>query len=181
MEDKYDIELKNKFGNLFYYKRFFIPTSIMMPFLIFFHIFRNNFYIFLSSFMSLLILTWNFPMISRILYSKPIYIEDLENDDIDEKKEKNKIMYNLELSNKFKTKFIIFQQFISSLAIAIFADYINEKYSNSDYTPMELFGLIGGILSLLLKIVRMCGKVILTILYKLKKREREKLLEQING
>ena len=45
---------------------------------------------------------------------------------------------------------------------------------------MELLGLIGGILSLLAKIIRLSGKGMLTILYKLKKKEKEKLLEELN-
>ena len=45
---------------------------------------------------------------------------------------------------------------------------------------MELFGLIGGIVSLLIKIIRILGKLLLSFLYYKKKKERETLLIKYN-
>ena len=142
--------------------------------MIYFPIFKNEFYIFLSVFISLLILTWNFPYLSKFGYTRPIYFEDLIKDD--KSVVKKKIMYNIELSKKFKNRFLIFQQFILSITIAVVVEYINLKYELKDYQAMEFLGLIGGIFSLYAKIIRSVGKLILTILYYCKKREKENLL-----
>jgi hypothetical protein len=180
MEDQYDVVLKNKLGFFFNYKRFFIPSSILFPVMLFSNIFRNNFYIFISIFISLLILTWNFSYFTKIYYSKPIYFEDLEDDISEKKRIKSKIMYNIELSSKFKKRFIIFQQFLTSISFAIVAEYISIKYNNTEYNTIELLGVIGGLLSLQTKLIQICGRMFLSLLYYLKEREREQLLIQLN-
>jgi hypothetical protein len=180
MEDQHDIQLRNYIGFMFNHKRFFIPTSIIMPCMLFYDIFQNDFYIFLSTFMSLFVLGWNFPGIAKFFYSRPIYFEDLDDNKSDKKIVKNKILYNIELSSKFKSRFIIFQQLLSSVAIALVAEYINMKYKTNKYNTMELLGLIGGLLSLLTKIIRMSGHLFLSLLYYLKKKEKEKLLLKFN-
>lgn len=180
MEDQYDIILKNKFGYLFNYKRFFIPSSIIFPVMLVFDVFRNNFYIFFSTFISLLILTWNFSYFAKLCYSKPIYFDDLENDKSDKKRIKSRIMYNIELSNKFKRRFIIFQQFLASIAFAIVAEYISIKYNNTEYNTIELLGVVGGLLSLQTRVIQMCGRMFLSLLYYLKEKEREKILQKLN-
>lgn len=180
MEDQYDIELKNKYGSLFNYKIFFIPTSILMPLMLFIPVFQNDFYIFLSTFMSIFILGWNFPFVASMCYSRPIYFEDLDDDKPEKKIVKNKIMYNIELSSKFKSRFIIFQQFLSSITFAIVVDYISFKYRSNKYNTMELLGLIGGITSLLAKVIRLFGRLFLSFLYYLKKKEKDKLLAKFH-
>ena len=180
MEDQYDIVLKNKLGYLFNYKRFFIPSAILFPIMLIFEVFRNNFYIFISIFISLLILTWNFSYFAKLCYSKPIYFEDLEDDKSDKKRIKSRIMYNIELSSKFKRRFIIFQQFLASIAFAIVAEYISIKYNNTEYNTIELLGVIGGLLSLQTRVIQLCGRMFLSLLYYLKERERERLLQQMN-
>jgi hypothetical protein len=180
MEDQYDIVLKNNFGYLFNYKRFFIPSSILFPIMLCFKVFRNNFYIFISTFISLLILTWNFSYLAKLCYSKPIYFEDLEDDKSEKKRIKSKIMYNIELSNKFKKRFIIFQQFLASIGFSIVVEYINIKYNTTEYSTIELLGVIGGLLSLQARVIQLCGRMFLSLLYYLKEKEREKLLQNLN-
>ena len=130
------------------------------------------------------ILGWNFPGIAKICYSRPIYFEDLDDSNeynqsnINRNRIKNKILYNIELSSKFKSRFIIFQQFLTSITCAIVVDYISLKYRTNEYNSMELLGLTGGIISLLAKIIRISGKLFLSLLYYLKKKEKEKLLER---
>lgn len=172
MEDQFDLELKNKFGYFFNYKIFFLPSVILFPCLMIIEIFRNYYYIFFSLFTSLLILTWNFPVISRIIYSRPIYFEDLSKDLNLEKKEKTKIIYDIENSDKFKSRFILFQQLIISLIISLMAEYIQSRFSDdSDSSPFEIIGVIGGLISIMIKIIRLLGKFTLYIIYKQKKKE----------
>ena len=179
MEDEYDFYLKNKFGNFFYYKTFFLPSVILFPCLLIIDVYRNYYYIFFSIFTSLLILTWNFPVISKFIYSRPIYFEDLSKDLGEDKKDgKKKIIYDIENSDKFKSRFIIFQQFIISLVIALMADYIKSRFNdnqndNNDnqISTFALFGVIGGLLSLMVKIIRLLGKLSLFLVYKQKKKQ----------
>ena len=136
--------------------------------------FTKIIHIFFFTFTSLLILTWNFPGLSKVIYSKPIYYEDLTKDTPIEKKElKTKIIYNIENSDKFKTRFIIFQQLIISIIIGLMADYIKSRfYINNEYSTLEFLGIIGGLISLMLKLIRVLGRFSLFILYKQKKKEQ---------
>ena len=158
------------------YKTILLPVAILLPLLNIFPLFYNHFYIIFSTFCSLMILTWNFPCISKYSYHKPIYIEDLDS----ELKVKKKIYYNITKSKKFTKKFLVFQQFILSITICIVVEYIIFKYNKKNYQLMEFFGLIGGIFSLYLKITRYIGQSIINILYNMKKKEKEKLLLQLN-
>ena len=45
---------------------------------------------------------------------------------------------------------------------------------------MELLGLIGGLISLFAKVIRIVGKLFLSFLYYKKKKEKEELLERLN-
>jgi hypothetical protein len=178
MEDEYDIALKKKCGIFFSHKVFLLPISIILPCMICFPIFQNDYYIFLATFISLLVITWNFPYLSKFSYTKPIYFEDLN--DNNQSRVKKKILYNMELSKKFKNRFIIFQQFILSITIAIVVEYISYKYRNGNYQTIEFLGYIGGILSLYGKIIRYFGKGILVLLYYMKKKEKDRLLMKLN-
>ena len=176
MEDEYDISLKNHFGNFFYYKVFFIPSVILFPCLLIIEVYQNYYYIFFSIFTSLLILTWNFPMISKFIYSRPIYFEDL-NKQLNLNNDKHKkIIYDIENSDKFKSRFILFQQFTISLVIALTADYIKSRFYNNQDEQISTFatiGVIGGLLSIMIKIIKLLGKLTLIIIYKQKKRTEE--------
>jgi hypothetical protein len=181
MEDEYDLALKHLFGNFFYYKTFFIPSVILFPCLLIIEVYRNYYYIFFSIFTSLLILTWNFSVISRFIYSRPIYFEDLNKQlSLDNNEERKKIIYDIENSDKFKTRFILFQQFIISAVIALTADYIKSRfYENQDENQDEqistfaIIGVIGGLLSLMVKVIKLLGKISLIIIYKQKKKVEE--------
>ena len=51
----------------------------------------------------MLVITWNYPYLSKMSYTRPIYFEDLvedKNDRLD-----RKIIYNIELSKKFKDRY----------------------------------------------------------------------------
>lgn len=181
MEDRYDLELKNKYYYCFNYKVFFIPSIIVFPVMFIFDNFRNDFYIFFCTFISLFILTWNFPYLYKITYMRPIYFEDLDDTNLEpNKKIKKNILYNIELSKKFKDRFIIYQQILTAITFAAMVDYIYYRFHATDYKMFEFLGFIGGVLSLLTKIIKLSGKLMLSILYRLKKKEKEKLLQQFN-
>ncbi len=116
-----------------------------------------------------------------MLYTKPIYFEDLFLED-KEPIQKNyiKIMHNIESSKKFQQRFVLSQQFILSLTISLVVEYLTYKLQNSSYELMEIFGLLGGLFSLYAKIITIIGKIVLFILYYQKKKEKEKLLKQFN-
>ena len=44
---------------------------------------------------------------------------------------------------------------------------------------MEFFGLLGGIFSLYMKIIRYIGQIMLKILYNIKNKEKKELLEKL--
>jgi len=148
-------------------------------------IFRNEIFLFTSIFISLFILTWNIPSLSKSFYMRPIYYEDLYNEKMDitiDDLSKKKILYNIELSKKFKDKFLVIQQFILSLTLAIIIEYfsLKFKYNQNNYSVSEILGMIGGILSLYLKLINIIGKSSLSLLYKMKIKEKKKLLEKLN-
>lgn len=172
MEDQYDIELKEKFGILFSYKFFFLPSTIIFPCFIIIDEYNNYTYIFFSTFTTLMILTWVFPTISKFIYSKPIYYDDLISSSRElSHSNHNQIIYDLSNSNKFKMRFLLFQQFMISIIISLVADYINSRVNNHKYSTVELFGLVGGILSLMIKIIKVLGSIYLYILYNIKLKE----------
>ena len=180
-EDEYDKRLKNRCKYIFSYKIFFLPITIIMPFFIYFENFQNVFYIFISSFVSSFILVFTFPQLTKIIYTKPIYFEDLYLDD-NEQIQKNhiKILHNIENTKKFQNKFILSQQFIMALTISLIIEYFTYKIINNSYEIMELLGLLGGLISLYVNIITIIGKLFLCFLYYQKKKERERLLKQYN-
>lgn len=170
MEDEYDMILKNKYSLLFNYKIYFLPSTLFFPLLLLINTYRNYIYIFFSTFTSLIILTWNFPFFSKVLYSRPIYFDDLDNNnniiDNNNNINSNNILYNIEKSEKFKLKFIIFQQILTSVMISFMADYLQSKVESGNYTKVELFGVVGGIISLGFKTITIIGKLYLYYIYK---------------
>ena len=179
-DDMYDTEFLHKYHSIINHKTILIPISIILPSLNFIHTFNNFIYLFLSTSISLLILTWNFPYLSHVSYNKPIYYDDLIKNDIQSNEERKNIIYNLEISNKFRHKFIFFQQIIFSFTVAIMVEYISIRYHDINFLTTEFLGILGGLISLYLKIIKLTGKVILIVLYRLKKRERNKMLQYHN-
>lgn len=169
--DDYDIKCQNRCGICFSWKRFFIPISLILPTLIYFDKLQKDVYIFFSLFLSTWIICWNIPMISKIGYTRPAYFEDL---DINNKKlRKRKILSNIEQSKSFQHFFITIQQFILSFTIALIMEYGIRKYRFSELSFTEILTVIGALISLYSKITSMAGKIILVILYKIKKKNED--------
>jgi len=183
-DDEYDNIFLKKYHIYINHKTVYIPL-ILLPFFNLMSIFRNEIFLFTSIFISLFILTWNIPSLSKSFYMRPIYYEDLYNEKMDitiDDLSKKKILYNIELSKKFKDKFLVIQQFILSLTLAIIIEYfsLKFKYNQNNYSVSEILGMIGGILSLYLKLINIIGKSSLSLLYKMKIKEKKKLLEKLN-
>ena len=181
-DDEYDNIFLKKYHIYLNYKTIYLPL-ILLPILNIFDNFKNEIFLFISIFTSLFILTWNFPSISKSFYLKPIYYEDLYNEKMDiniNDLSKKKIIYNIEISKKFKDKFLIIQQFILSLTLAIIIEYFSFKYKKNNYSLSEILGIIGGILSLYLKLINLIGKSTLSLLYKMKIKEKKKLLDKLS-
>jgi len=178
-EDENDRNCEKKCGCFFNWKRFFLPLAIILPILIFFERLQNDFYIFLSCLISSFIISWNFPALSKFGYTKPIYFEDLEQKDNYKKIIKKKIINNIETSKKFQNRFIILQQFILSITLALIIDYSTHRYKNTTLVFTEILGLLGGLFSLYGKITKGIGKVVLNILYWRKKKERKKMIVEM--
>lgn len=179
-DNEYDIKCRQNCRCLFNWKRFFLPLAILLPVFIIFEKLQNDLYIFLSCLVSSFILTWNFPYFSKYGYTRPIYFEDLEQDKLSYKKIiKKKIITNIETSKKFQNKFILLQQLILSITMALIIDYSTHRYKNTALVFTEILGIIGGLLSLYLKITKFIGKLILKILYLSKKKERDKLINEM--
>tara|TARA_B100000768_G_C11279013_1_gene377468 strand:+ start:897 stop:1457 length:561 start_codon:yes stop_codon:yes gene_type:complete len=177
-DDKYDTYFLTTCHVLINHKTVLIPISIILPTLNFLNVFNNFIYLFLSTSFSLLILTWNFPYLSHVSYDKPVYYDDLVKNDLKNYEYKKNIIYNLETSNKFRHKFIFMQQIIFSFTLAILVEYITLKYKNTKLLSTEFLGILGGLISLYFKIIKITGKVILIVLYKLKKKERDRILNR---
>tara|TARA_B100000161_G_C33546483_1_gene413306 strand:- start:15 stop:593 length:579 start_codon:yes stop_codon:yes gene_type:complete len=175
--DQYDLKLKKNLNYIFDFKKFYLPISFILPSFLCFPLFRNDFYIVFAFFISMFIVTWNFPFLSKFGYTKPIYYEDLIEDN--NSRVTKKILYNIELSKKFKNRFMIFQQLILSFTLAMLIEYSLRFFTNQ-YNISEFLGLMGGMLSLYVKITRTVGKIILNLLYKWKIKEKNKLLSKIN-
>lgn len=177
IEDDNDIRCREKCKCCFSWKRFFLPISALLPSLIYYDKFRNDPYIFVSVFISSSIVFWNFPSLSRLGYTKPVYFEDLNENN--KKIIKRKIMSNIELSKKFQNRFIYIQQLILATTISLIVDYAVQRYQYSTQAIAEVLGSIGGLISLYIKLTRFLGRMLLSFLYYIKKREKEKLLKKI--
>lgn len=156
------------------WKVFFLPLGVVYPLLIFIKTFQHEYYYFIAFFISGLIFSWNFPSLTSILSSRPLYFDDLSLDD-DEKSEV-RIMSNIESSKKFQNIYRIVQQFILSAALALIVDYGAIQLENSNMAFMDLLIAIGGLASIYTRVVYYIGKILISILYYYKRRERDNIL-----
>ena len=142
--------------------KFLLPISFFLFILPF--IFPNelvNFislpiFYFFASFFALV----NFKSIGEILYNKPIYLEDLvlEHKDI--------------IDDTFMLIYGVVMNFILSLLFAMFSEYIVIK-DIKNLSIIEIFGIIGGNLSLYFRIQSITGKIIIKIFYYMKEKKIE--------
>lgn len=146
----------NKMNGMLSFKRLLLPIGLLIPFFIYYY--NNEYYIFFSLFVSSIIITWNFPSLTKIGYQKPIYFEDLEKEDLEE-------IHN---ENNYQKSFYLLNGFLFSLTLSLFIDYVLQNYKMSS---SELLGIVGGLSSLYIKISRTLGRFILQLVFYQKKKK----------
>lgn len=161
------------------WKVFFLPLAIIYPLLILIPTFHHEYYYFISIFISGLILSWNFPSMALALSSRPIYYDDLSLDE--NEKSERKILSNIESSRKFQDIYRLIQQFILSIALGLIIDYGIISYENKDMNLTQILITIGGLGSVYTRIIFYIGKLLVSILYYYKKRERDRILRQLQN
>lgn len=161
------------------WKVFFLPLALIYPLLILIPTFQHEFYYFISFFISGLIISWNFPGLTSALSSKPIYYDDLSLDA--EEKSERKIMSNIESSKKFQNIYKVIQQFILSIALALIIDYGIIQLQSSNMKVTDILIAIGGLASVYTRIIYYVGMGLVSVLYNLKKRERDNIINSINN
>ena len=152
-------------------KRVFIPTGILCLCLPFFvdevrAVLWIAFLYFIGSFMLLI----NFPYFSTMLHSRPIYYEDLS---IINKTSKH-------IDTRFKTSYKLLMIFGMSVMMGALADYM--YISIGERPAIECLGIIGGNISVYLRVQNITGKVLLKICYYCKNRElqNENMVDEVN-
>jgi DNA-directed RNA polymerase beta' subunit len=101
----------------------------------------------------------NFPSIGKILHTKPIYINDLT------------IIYNNKhRDNTLKKIYMVIMNLILAILFAMFSEYIIIK-GIKEKPIIEIFAIIGGNLSLYVKIQSIVGDILLKFCYKIKDTE----------
>ena len=114
----------------------------------------------LCYFWSSYIILWNFPQINASLYSKPLYLDDLDR-------------------SPYKKYYLRIMNLCLAILLGLFADYALLKGILKDKTLIEISAIIGGNLSLLGTIQTEVGNVMLTICHSCKtKSERKRKLSQ---
>jgi hypothetical protein len=108
----------------------------------------------------------NFPIIADLLHCKPSYIEDLifTSDGID--------------NHSFKKKYAVLMNFILALLFAAFSEYIIVE-GIQDRSIFELLGVIGGNISLYLKVQNTMGKFLLEFCKCFKSQEHGKIEKRL--
>ena len=151
--------------NCHIFKRFLLIFSLMplitaIP-LDMFEWSRTFYFLVPVSGISTYILLINFPKIAQSAHSRPLYYDDLE--DID--------YVNTSVRKRFQVIFVFIIQITLTLIMSGLIYYYYDRVKNTNLSRMEIFGVLGGFISLLLKIENGIGKCMLTLLNICKSRE----------
>lgn len=103
----------------------------------------------------------NFPRISEVLHEKPTFVDDLILKPADNGKSDD---------HTFKKIYLVTMNFILALLFACFSEYVIVQ-GVDDKPIIEILGIIGGVLSLYLKVQNSIGKILLTVCNMLKETE----------
>lgn len=115
--------------------------------------FRSLYYVIPASGIATYVLLLNFPCIVEKVHSRPLYFNDLEdNRDIEPSTQK-----------RFQMIFVCILQITLTLLVAGLVYYYYDQFHSTGLSKMEIFGVIGGFVSLMLKIENVVGKFALTI------------------
>jgi hypothetical protein len=113
---------------------------------------RTLYYIVPASGFATYIVLLNFPLIVKGVHSRPLYYDDLED---------NRFVDPL-VRKHFQFIFICILQVTLTLIISGVIYYYYDRLHNTKLSSIEVFGVLGGSISLLLKIENVIGKVMLT-------------------
>ena len=113
---------------------------------------------------------YNCPYFVRCIHIKPIYFEDLQ---VDEKIDPS-------VKTKFQDIFTRTMNIMLALAITGLVNYALYKMKDSPLSLFELFGMLGGIMSLYRTIWDYIGKILLNILV-LKKESHHEFIRSNSG
>jgi hypothetical protein len=117
------------------------------------------------SFLSAYSLLFNFPSFIEQIHKKPLYYEDLET--------------KTPPLDVYQKKFINITQVTMSLSVSSVVYYYFDQLHQTKLSKLEIFGVFGGYLSLLMKIERFVGSTLLSLMTKYKKNQQDTELNQI--
>jgi hypothetical protein len=118
---------------------------------------RNVYYTTITVIVGSYVLFINFPSILRMSYTRPLSFQDIE----------DPLYVNPIIRKRFQLAFVIMLQIFGALMITGVTYYYFYRYSQSCLSHFEIFGVVGGFISLLSKVEMLIGKILLYTLNKI--------------
>jgi hypothetical protein len=112
---------------------------------------RSLYYILPISGIVVYVFLLNFPMIVTSIHTRPIYYDDLE----------DSRYIDQTIKKRFQFIFIVILQITVTLIISSMIYYYYDQFHYTELSKIEIFGVLGGFISLLLKIENMIGNSVL--------------------
>ena len=119
---------------------------------------RNVYYTTITVIVASYVFLINFPSVIQMSHTRPLSFQDLE----------DPRYVNPIIRKRFQVAFIITLQIFGAIMITGMVDYYFYRYSQSSLSRFEIFGVVGGFISLLSKVERLAGKVLLSALNKIR-------------
>lgn len=137
-------------------KRLLLPF-VLLPLLVFlpapgYEWSKSLYFVMPTSIIAVYGLLLNFPTLVARAHSRPLYYDDLEDDRY----------IDPAIKRRFQFIFVIILQITLTLIISGMIYYYYDRFHITGLSKIEIFGVLGGFISLLLKIENMIGKSILT-------------------
>jgi hypothetical protein len=135
--------------------RYFIPLCIL-PFLPLGYVSLDTvIYILPSSFLAAYVFLLNFPCIIRNIHTRPLYYEDL-------------LHHGEEPHQVYQMYFLRITQITMSVSVSSVVYYYYNQLHLTRLSKLEILGVFGGYFSLLLKIERVIGNSVLSLISRYK-------------
>ena len=148
-----------------YHLLFLIPILIGINFIDNKYLYNNLVVLTITITLSSLILFKNFPFMAKTLHTRPIYYEDLEDDD----------EIDPEMITKFQRIFTNVISLLLSIVMAILFDFWIFKQDEKNLTWRERLGISGGLLSIYWKVQSYAGSFLLSILINMKEKKQDNI------
>lgn len=126
---------------------------------------KTLYYIIPSSGVSTFVLLFNFPQIVSTIHKKPFYYDDLDRNDL-----------GFEMKRRYQLIFITILQITLTIVMSVVSYYYYDRFHNTTLSKMEIVGVLGGMLSLLLKIENIIGRMSLFLLKLCKNKEEQQFI-----